>query len=69
MEMQAVSSSNIAAIGYDEEKKVLRIEFNSGRVYDYAEVPKRVYDGLLRADSVGRYFHVHVKDQYSYSEA
>ena len=44
MERQYVSSSNIASIGYDPDNLVLEIEFLSGAVYQYYDVPQSVYD-------------------------
>ena len=53
MERQYVSSSNIASIGYDPDNQVLEIEFLSGAVYQYYDVPQSVYDGLMAsADEV-----------------
>ncbi len=62
MHMQSVTSSNIAAIGYEGDK--LEIQFNNGRTYRYHEVPQEVADALLNADSVGKYFAAHIKNQY-----
>jgi len=62
MKMTNVESSNIAAVGYDEETKELRIEFNSGKTYSYQDVPKELATDLLYADSVGRYFHAHIRN-------
>ena len=67
MEMKQVESSNVAAVGYDEENEVLAVAFHSGRTYRYEAVPKSVYDNLLSADSVGRQFNATVRDQYAYS--
>ncbi|HKO77819.1 MAG TPA: KTSC domain-containing protein [Flavobacterium sp.] len=39
MRRQSVKSSNIAAIGHDETNKVLEIEFLSGGIYQYLDVP------------------------------
>jgi hypothetical protein len=61
-----VSSSQIAAIGYDPATKVLEIEFNRGGVYTYADVPAEVHADLMAADSVGRYFSAHVKGVYEF---
>ena len=32
-------------------------------VYQYSDVPKSVYEGLMNAESHGRYFHQHVRDK------
>ena len=61
MAMSTVSSSNINAIGYDANKKQLDIEFSSGEVYRYLEVPKSVYTMVKSAPSVGKAFAQYVK--------
>ena len=65
----AVSSSNIAAAGYDDEKQTLRITFHSGRSYEYHKVPRIVFDNLLSADSAGQYFNRNIRDIYDFNEA
>ncbi len=64
MIMQPVSSSNIAAIGY--ENGILHIRFHSGGLYEYSDVPESVYRGLMSASSHGQYFHAHIKSNYAY---
>lgn len=63
MIMQPVSSSNIAAIGY--ENGILHIRFNSGGLYEYSDVPESVYRGLMSASSHGQYFHAYIKNNYA----
>ena len=59
-----VRSSNIKSIGYDEETKVLEVEFHDGSVYQYYSVPASVHQGLMAAASHGNYFHKHIRDEY-----
>jgi len=61
-----VSSSNILAVGYDPAEKILEIEFHSGSVYQYFEVPASQYQGLLGARSKGRYFSRYIKNRYRF---
>lgn len=61
-----VVSSSIRGVGYDEDAGALEIEFGSGGVYRYLEVPRGVYEDLLRADSHGRYFHDYIRGEYDY---
>lgn len=68
MKRKSVSSSNIAAVGYDEENEVLEIEFNHGGVYQYFEVPQEDYDSLMSASSHGSYFYHKIRDVYQYSK-
>ena len=55
MEMQPVKSSNVKAVGYDEENKTLQVEYKSGGIYQYPGVPPEIYADLLAAESVGRF--------------
>lgn len=61
MNRDRVSSSNLASIGYDASQNILEIEFHSGGIYQYFNVPERVYSGLMAASSHGSYFDSHVK--------
>ena len=69
MERQYVVSSNIASIGYDPDNMVLEIEFLSGSVYQYYDVPQNIYDGLKAADSHGSFLATYIKKRgYRYSQ-
>ena len=61
MERQFVESSNIMSVGYDPVNMILEVEFKTGAVYQYYEVPQRIYDGLMAADSHGTYLAAYVK--------
>ena len=63
-----VSSSNIASVGYDKEKQILEIEFQHGAVFQYLDVPKEVYDGLMQAASIGSYFMYNIKNEFKYQK-
>ena len=65
MNRKSVSSTNIKSVGYDEQNKILEVEFKSGWVYQYYSVPLEIYDALMNAPSHGRYFHQFIKDKFS----
>jgi hypothetical protein len=67
MERVSVSSSNIASVGHDDPAQTLEVEFLNGAVYEYYDVPEHVYQELISASSVGRYFAQRVKDVYGFS--
>jgi hypothetical protein len=67
MNRKPVSSSNLKSVGYDQSSNTLEIEFHGGRVYQYYNVPKKIYQGLMAASSHGRYHHRRIKDSYRYS--
>lgn len=66
MERNYVTSSNIRSVGYDTDNQILEIEFNSGAVYQYSNVPNSEYEGMMNADSKGKYFHSNIKELYSF---
>ena len=61
-----IESSAITSITYLLESKELFIDFISRARYVYLEVPHEVYMGLKYADSIGKYFNKHVKNNYDY---
>jgi hypothetical protein len=68
MERISVNSSNISSVDYDPDSQTLEIEFNNGGVYQYSGVPDSVYEGMMGADSKGKYFHANIKNAYPYSK-
>ena len=66
MKRQSVKSSNINSIGYDEDTQTLEVEFSSGDVYQYFNVPPKEYQALIRASSHGKYLNQNVKDKYRF---
>lgn len=57
-------SSVIARVEYDPLTQTLEVEFHTGRVYQYFEVPPAVIDELRNADSMGRYFNYEIRPHY-----
>ncbi len=56
MTMTNVVSSNLQAVGYNETNQILYIEFKKSGTYQYIGVDRNIYEGLLNADSKGRFF-------------
>ncbi|WP_315774309.1 MULTISPECIES: KTSC domain-containing protein [unclassified Bradyrhizobium] len=67
MKRDAVSSSNIAEVGYDATSRTLEVLFKTGAVYQYFDVPEQIYDELMRSSSVGGFLNSSVKGQYRYA--
>ena len=67
MERQAVSSSNLASIGYEPMTQTLEVEFHGGRVYQYYGVPEQMFEEIKRAPSAGIFFNMYIKEGYPYS--
>lgn len=65
MERTPVTSSNIRSIGYDRTAHTLEVEFHSGGVYQYQDVPEATYDELMASPSVGNYFHKNIRPNHT----
>ena len=59
-----VQSSNLAAIGYDAEARELRVQFQSGHIYSYVEVPPETWAQFQAAESKGRFYGAEIKGKY-----
>ena len=66
MEKQRVKSNAVKAIRYDALTRSLDVEFASASTYRYFEVPRDVYEWLLRVDSKGKFVNRLVKEKYRY---
>ncbi len=59
-----VESSMIEQVRYFAETKTLEVRFNSGKKYAYLNVPKKIYQELLKTDSKGSYMRNYIIDCY-----
>lgn len=60
----ALRSSSLAHVTYDRHREILQVEFRDRTVYQYFTVPIQIYYDLLRADSKGSYFNLHIRSCY-----
>lgn len=67
MERKPVKSGNIASVGYDEENKILEIEFHSGGIYQYEPITASGYRDFINAPSLGTYFSRFIKNNNNIS--
>ena len=61
---QPLDSTVLASAGYDAKARVLEIEFHSGAIYRYLEVPVEIFRRLLAAESKGRFFGAAIRDKF-----
>ncbi|GBF82008.1 lysine--tRNA ligase [Aphanothece sacrum] len=59
-------SAAVKSFDYDAEKKVLRVEFTNGSIYQYHDVPKLVYQELEKSPSKGQYFNAQIRDKFGF---
>jgi len=62
MNLQKVDSSNIDRIGYQDRKLI--VEYKSGLMYAYNDVPEHVWNEFKLAESKGRFMNSEIKNKY-----
>jgi len=63
-----VNSSNIKSIGYDAASATLEVEFSSGDIYQYFNVPDHLYQQFLNASSHGEFLNDNIRYNYRYQK-
>ena len=66
MRRRRVESRTVRSVGYERKSRILEIEFQSGVVYQYVDVPAGVYEQLWKAESKGRYFNSEIREAYEF---
>ena len=64
LERQPVKSRILRSVGYDDNTKILEIEFQNGLVYQFLNVPLKVYTDLIRSSEIGKYFTEKVRSRF-----
>ena len=63
---QMVLSTEIEWIGYEKSRKMLQVEFLSGSIYQYENVPEFLYYDFLAASSYANLLEDEIKGKYSH---
>jgi KTSC domain len=64
--MTTPASSAILRVWYEPNDETLFVTFVGGKTYAYDGVPPQLRRELLAAESHGRFFNAHIRDQYPY---
>ena len=62
----AMPSTAIEHIGYDEAARELHVTFVGSGAYTYYQVPKQVYNAFREAFSKGAFFNAWIRDRYDF---
>lgn len=63
-----IESSNLKSAKYDTESKDLIVNFNSGGIYLYSNVPWEIFTKFRMSKSQGKYFNESISKSYTYKK-
>jgi hypothetical protein len=66
MRRRPVNSSSVRSVGWSDG--TLELEYVSGCVYQYFDVPQPTFAALLAAPSIGAYVNEQIKPYYDFRE-
>lgn len=66
MDWQPLESKMFLSTAYEAEKCILYLRFQSDDVYRYFEFTAEQFAEFLQAESRGRYFLSHIRNQFRY---
>jgi hypothetical protein len=68
MQLTPVESSNLKGVHYDPNTQALTVQFHTGGMYRYEQVPVSIYDDLMKAPSKGKFFIQKIRTTYQFSK-
>jgi hypothetical protein len=63
--MAVAQSSHLQEHHYDPNTETLTIQFQNGAIYQYAGVPKTIYDTFHQNGGAGTYFWTKIRGRYA----
>ena len=66
LDWQLLESKLLAATAYDAPRRRLYLRFHGGEIYRYFPFPAEQHQAFLDAESQGRYFLSHIRNQFPY---
>ena len=63
---EPAQSGDVKTVAYDEGSRVLVVTLDGGTTFEYSNVPRDVYVGIMGAPARGVYFTTYVRNRYPY---
>ncbi len=63
--LEAITSSNLAAVGYDPDRRRAAVQFKNGKIIYYAGISPDVMMAWYGAPSRGKYYAVNIRGKYA----
>jgi hypothetical protein len=65
MEMKPVNGGKLRALGYDSGMRLLRVQFDDGKLVEYAGVTQETFRRLASAASMWSFFRDNIEEEYT----
>ena len=60
------NSSNILRVDYDNLTNVLIVYFRSGSIYQFVDVPYKIFEDFKICESARKFFTVNIKNKFEF---
>jgi hypothetical protein len=67
MNRTIVGSPGIAQVGYEEGSETLEIEFVSGKIFQFYNVPLKLFDNLMKSSQKELYYESNILVRFPYT--
>lgn len=65
IELEAIASSNLAALGFNPDKHIAAVQFQSGDIYHYAGVTVDLMQRWYASESRGRFYAKEIRGKFT----
>jgi hypothetical protein len=65
IERMLVDSSNLKSVGYCDKRQILSVEFQSGSIFHYYNVPPTVFEEMGVAPSRGQFYAKEIRGKFT----
>lgn len=65
MEMTAINSGRLRAIGYDSRARLLQVQLDDGKTLQYAGVGEETWRRLKHSGSAWSFYRDHIEEEFS----
>ena len=66
MDRIPLGSTVLSWVRYLPDLRLLQVGLRTGQDYEYFEVPAHTYSGLLQSESKGRYYNLHIRNEFRF---
>ena len=66
MNRTTVASAGIAQLGYEEGSEILEIKFVSGTIYEFYNVPLKLFDHLMNSSCKELFYETNILVRFPY---